>query len=351
MTASLPRQPGVYVFRDHAGRPLYVGKATDLRSRVRSYFGSDDRRKIGPMLREAQAVDHHPCRTPLEAAVLEARLLHALAPRYNRQGTRWNRAAYVRLDTSEPFPRLAVARSHRGKGVVVGPLPSGRMAKLAIEAVETVVPLRRCATKLKLDASGAVGCPPRSAPCAPAQLGVSVCPCAGDVTAERYEPIVARVVRGLTVDGASLLDPLAERIAALAAVERYEEAADTRDRAAALALALRRARRFDALRAAERVELELAGGTTVLLERGVLRATWGAGELPGTGGPIGRGLVPEPEAPPPAGSPLPAEAADELTAVASYLDRYAARVRLLSVEGEWASPLPALATFRPSARR
>ena len=96
-----------------------------------------------------------------------------------------------------------------------------------------------------------------------------------------------------------------------------------RDRAAALAGALRRVRRFDALRAAGRVELALPGGSTAVLDRGVLRAAWSAGELPGLRGPIGRGLVAEPPPPPPAGAPLPAEAADELVAVASFLDRYA----------------------------
>jgi DNA polymerase-3 subunit epsilon len=345
LTASLPRQPGVYVFRDRSGRALYVGKATDLRSRVRSYFSSDDRRSIGPMLREAQAIEHHLCGSALEAAVLEARLLHALAPRYNRQGTRWSKAAYVRLDTGEAYPRLAVARSHRGRGLVLGPLPSARAARLAIEAIETVAPLRRCSARLLPD----VGATPlRAAPCAPAQLGVSLCPCAGGIDADAYGAVVERVVRGLTVDPAALLGPLAERVAALAAAERYEEAADVRDRAGALALGLRRRRRFDALRAAEGVELALPGGFGVRLDRGVLRAAWAPGELPGIGGTIGRGLVPEPPTPPPVGSPLPAEAADELTAVASFLDRYAARIRVVSVEGEWATPLPALPTFRPA---
>lgn len=345
LTASLPRGPGVYIFRDRAGRAIYIGKATDLRRRVRSYFSSDDRRSVGPMLREAQAIDHHRCRSALEAAVLETRLLHALTPRYNRQGTRWSSAAYVRLDTSEAFPRLAVARSHRGRGVVLGPLPSARVARLAIEAIETVAPLRRCSARIRADVEGS---PLRDAPCSSAQLGVSLCPCAGAVAADRYDAIVDRVMRGLTDDPGALLEPLAERIAALAAAERYEEAADMRDRSAALALGLRRRRRFDALRAAERVELELPGGVRVELHRGLLRAAWGADELPGVAGPIGRGLVPEPAVPPPVGSPLPADAADELTAVASFLDRHASRIRVVAVGGEWASPLPAVPTFRPS---
>ena len=110
------------MFRDRGGRPLYVGKATDLRGRVRSYFSSDDRRKTGQLLREATTIDHVECRSPLEASVLEVRLIHQLAPRFNRHLTRSRRYVYLKL-TDEPFPRLAVARVVRAdRGFYLGPL-------------------------------------------------------------------------------------------------------------------------------------------------------------------------------------------------------------------------------------
>jgi DNA polymerase-3 subunit epsilon len=95
MTTSLPRRPGVYLFRGRGGRVLYVGKATDLRARVRSYFSGDDRRKVLPLLREAEGVDHVVCPSPLEAAVLEVRLIHRYLPPYNQRSTRWRRYAYL----------------------------------------------------------------------------------------------------------------------------------------------------------------------------------------------------------------------------------------------------------------
>jgi len=82
----LPRCPGVYLFRDAAGRVLYVGKAKDLRTRVRSYFSGDDRVKIADLLRELAAIDHQPCATELEASVREVRLIQRHRPRYNRRG-------------------------------------------------------------------------------------------------------------------------------------------------------------------------------------------------------------------------------------------------------------------------
>lgn len=84
---ALPHAPGVYLFRDAAGRALYVGKAKDLRSRVRGYFSGagDGRAKVADLLRELAAIDHLPCATELEAAVREVRLIQRLRPRYNRR--------------------------------------------------------------------------------------------------------------------------------------------------------------------------------------------------------------------------------------------------------------------------
>ena len=126
LTAQLPRAPGVYIFRDRAGRPLYVGKASNLRSRVRSYFSSDDRRKIGPMLRETHAIDHIVCHSTLEAAVLESRLIATHLPRYNRQGTGRRRYVYVKLTLNEAYPRLSVVRVPRADGgLYLGPIAVG----------------------------------------------------------------------------------------------------------------------------------------------------------------------------------------------------------------------------------
>jgi DNA polymerase-3 subunit epsilon len=227
---------------------------------------------------------------------------------------------------------------------VIGPLGSVRAARLAAEAVEEVAPLRRCTTRL---AAGLF--PVRESPCAAAQLGAAHCPCAGTVSEADYRTVVDRVVRGLGPEPELLLEPLAARIAGLAAAERFEEAALVRDRAAALAEALQRMRRIDSLRSAERISLALPGGMGAVLERGVLRSSTAAGALEGMGGPIGRGLVPEPPPPPPVGTAVPADSAGELLAVASFLDRYAPRLRVESVEGEWSTPLPRIPSFRPRA--
>jgi DNA polymerase-3 subunit epsilon len=95
MADGLPRCPGVYLFRDAAGRVLYVGKAKDLRTRVRSYFSGDGRVKIADLLRELAAIDHQPCATELEASVREVRLIQHHRPRYNRRSRNPERYCYL----------------------------------------------------------------------------------------------------------------------------------------------------------------------------------------------------------------------------------------------------------------
>jgi DNA polymerase-3 subunit epsilon len=344
LTNALPRGPGVYLFRDRGGRVLYVGKATNLRSRVRSYFSGDTRRKVGQLLRETQAIDHQRCATTLEAAVREVRLIHEHEPRFNRQGTTWQRYPYLKLTLNESFPRLSVVRVARDDGALyLGPLASTRVAKRVAEAIETVVPLRRCTAN--------PGRTARDAPCSSAQLGVSTCPCAGGIDAAAYADIVARAVHGLRHDPMLLLEPLAERMHQLAAEQRFEEATDVRDRATALAHALRRQRRFDALMGAGRVVIEVDGAGGAELHDGRLQRAWGSGDErrsdqltfadAGQDPAAARATSP--------GSPgaVPRELADELTCVAAWLDAQAGRVRLVSAERGLASALPQVPTFTP----
>ena len=334
LTARLPRRPGVYLFRGRGGRVLYVGKAADLRRRVRSYFSGDERRKVSQLLRETESIDHIVCPGPLEAAVLEVRLIHRHLPPFNRRSKLWRRYAYLKLTLGERFPRLSVVRTARpGDGCLyLGPLPSTAAARLVAEAVESAVPIRRCTAR-----------PPkvrRDGPCTPAQLGVATCPCAGTVSDDEYAALVRRVVEGLTGDPSVLLEPLCRRMAALARDERFEEAAAVRDRAAALARALHRQGVLDRLRRAGHLELDVADGAAgrrrLVLAGGRLVDRWapdGTDRLP-----LVRGDDPDPDA------PLPRHLVDELSCVASWLDAEADRVRLVHCDGELASPLPAPAT-------
>ncbi len=335
LTERLPRSPGVYLFKDRVGQVVYVGKATDLRARVRSYFSSDSRRKVGALLREAAAVDHVVCASALEAGVLEVRLIHEHQPRYNQQGRNRDRQCYVKL-TAERFPRLSIVVVPKTDGATyLGPVSSKKVAQLIVDAIHTAVPLRRCTER--------PGRSRRDGPCTAAQLGVSTCPCAGTIDETAYAVLAERVRLGLSARPALLLAPLAERMNALAASERFEEAADLRNRADALASAIVTSRRHTALRRTQ-LDLELPGGVHVSLDSGRLtpprRAATGVESLPW---PVALGAEPESgdhELP-----PSPAEAA-ELGVVSRFLERYADRIRIVHCIGELSHPLDDLPTFK-----
>ncbi|CAB4886002.1 unannotated protein [freshwater metagenome] len=333
LTNHLPRTPGVYLFHDARDEVLYVGKATNLRQRVRSYFGSEDRRKIGPMLREAHRVSYIETPDPLTAGVLELRYLHQLAPRYNKQGTTWGRYCYVRLTLEQAWPRLAIVKDPAALGLHLGPLPSRAMAALVIEAIHTVVPLRRCTARLGRNFVPTPG----AGACTAAQLGVAECPCAGEADAIRYAAAVDMVVRGLTGEPDVLLAPLRERMLRLAAAQRFEEAAAARDRAQALAGAIRRQRMIDDLRGAQRLDLRI-GTTRFEFDHGRLLDASVEGML------TAALPLPAPELTP-LDRPLPRIAADETLCIARYLDANSHRIRLLHCDGQWAQPLMQLASF------
>ena len=336
MTDSLPRSPGVYLFRGRRGEVLYVGRATNLRARVRSYFSTDTRRKTGQMLRETARIDHLACGSTLEAAVLEIRLIHRHEPRFNRQGTTWRRYAYVKLSLGERFPRLSAARTLKDDGgLYIGPLASTSSARTVIDAIHSVVPLRRC--------NGRAPHGPGAGPCVPAQLGLGTCPCSGEADEDHYARIVARAVTGLTTRPDLLIDPLADRMRALAAEERYEEAEEVRCLAAALAGALRRQNRLGRLRESGRLQVRSPGRGGAEFNDGLLVQAWGDEAVghPTLEFPPASGERPVP------GEPIPRDIADELNCVAAWLDSESHLLRLEHCDGTLAEPLARIPTFRP----
>ncbi|HWS44292.1 MAG TPA: DEDD exonuclease domain-containing protein [Acidimicrobiia bacterium] len=312
LTARLPRAPGVYVFRDRDRRVLYVGKATNLRARVRSYFSSDDRRKVPQLLREIASIDHRVCASAFEAEIRELRMIQQLRPRFNRRGKSTRAPAYLTL-TRERFPRLTLVRRAPDDPGALGPFASAAAAHEVREAIEAAVPLRRCTTRVGRRAEIVPG-----PPCVSAQLGVASCPCRGNIDAESYASFVATARRALTVEPELVTRPLEQRMHRLAGDERFEEAAATRDRLQALTAALARRRTVAQWRSVARVVLdtdhgrvEIRNGRVVLDESITVENNEEADEIA------------------------------EILTVARWFDRVAGRagVRLVHVDGELASPL------------
>lgn len=295
----LPRSAGVYLFRDRNGEVIYVGKAKNLRSRVRSYFYGDPRRSVTAMLRELHQIDHVRCSTEIEAEVTEVRLIHAHRPRHNRRSRPPKASHWVRL-TEEEFPRISLARTHRPDDrFALGPFRSRKAAELVMYALWDALPLRRC--------TGRPGS--REGRCQYAQLGVALCPCAGDLPGAEYSSVVAALERGIREDPTLLLNPIADRMRLLAAGQRFEEAGWLRDRHRALARALRERRNWEMLLAAGQV-LARCGPASVLIDGGYFLAGWLGDEAP---------LLPPPTSPTPMTTPPDALVAEEAALLWSFL--------------------------------
>jgi DNA polymerase-3 subunit epsilon len=327
----LPHAPGVYLFRDKQGRVLYVGKAKDLRARVRSYFSGDGRSKVAELVRELAAIDHLPCASELEAGVREVRLIQRHRPRYNRRSRNPERYCYLKV-TRERFPRLSLVRKVLGDGArYLGPFGSSGQAELVKSAIEDALPLRRCTSKL--------GPRVRLPACALLELDRCLGPCGGGVPEAAYAAVVASLEAALEGgDPEPLLAPLRRRMAAYAAEQRYEQAAAARDRLEALSRALAESRRTATLLGTDELVLAMprrAGSEVTVIRGGQLVA---AAVLPAGDQQALARLLAGAAAAEPFEGPPPRHLADEIRLVTGWLDAVAGKAEVLSIRGRLASP-------------
>lgn len=275
MTEDLPRGPGVYLFIDMAGEVLYVGKATNVRARVRSYFSiGESRKKVGSLLKLVHSIQCIETPDPVTAEVYELRIIRRLRPRYNYAGTRSEKYCYVRFTTEEEWPRLVVTKTASSKGITLGPIRTRGMARDVVDAIESVVPLRRCTVRM-----GRNYVAPTDAPvCSAARLGLAECPCSGSADASAYAAIVDTVSRTLNGDADEVVGLLTNRMNAHSQNQRFEEAAFVRDRIETLGKTLNRQAQANALRDGGLQDITHEG-ITYRIDQGVLVESVSGGEV------------------------------------------------------------------------
>jgi DNA polymerase-3 subunit epsilon len=232
--AELPRDPGVYLFRDDSGRVLYVGKSVSIRSRARAHFAPSSPPAV--WTRHATVVDYRTTGSELGALILENRLIKELRPPGNKRLTRRDdRLVYIRCRLDIPFPILEVSPDPAaGHAVTVGPVRGRRLALELVEQLDSLFGLRHCGRRL----------PHREHPSAYGQMGRCLSPCLGDLDPNLYRRRLDEVLALFLGDPADADQPLLRHVygqmRAAAAQQRFERAESLRRRAGRLRTILER---------------------------------------------------------------------------------------------------------------
>jgi excinuclease ABC subunit C len=227
----LPDSPGVYLFKKNK-RILYIGKATSLRDRIKSYFGDDLAQNRGPLLVDmvfqTNKVDFIKTASILEALILEAKLIKENQPKYNTKEKDNKSFNYVVI-TKEDFPRILIVRGReieKGLKYLVkekfGPFTSGEQLKLALRIVRKILPFRD-------------KCLPNSGrPCFNKQLGLCPGVCDGSVTKKEYVKIIKNIKLFFVGKKKQIIKNLKKEMDFFVKIRNFEKAAEVRNKIFAL---------------------------------------------------------------------------------------------------------------------
>ncbi|MDR3045423.1 MAG: excinuclease ABC subunit UvrC [Desulfovibrio sp.] len=226
--SSIPDTPGVYLYKDAAGRILYVGKAKHLRRRIASYFREAAEGAPPPqtpktiaMLRQAERLDTLSTTTEKEALLLEASLIKKHRPRYNIVLRDDKQYVLFRLQKKHPYPRLDIVRAVRRDGAqYYGPFTSAGAARATWKAIHRAFPLRRCTDRALEN---------RVRPCLYHFIGQCLAPCVFDVPQDEYAALVQRVEMLLSGRSGDLVGQLRAEMESASEALEFERAAGLRD--------------------------------------------------------------------------------------------------------------------------
>ena len=224
----LPAAPGVYLFKDEAGRCLYVGKARSLRNRVRHYFrkGNDLHPRIGAMVERARDLEYIVTDSEVEALVLESNLIKEHRPRYNVILRDDKSYPYLKVTLGEDYPRLFLTRRLVDDGSrYFGPYANTGAVQETLNLLKRLFPLRTCREAVLKR---------RDRPCLNYHIKRCLGPCTGGVDRERYRALAGDVCRFLEGRQSEIVARLTREMEEAAANLAFERAAVLRDQVRAV---------------------------------------------------------------------------------------------------------------------
>ena len=223
-----PQTPGVYQMFGKGDEVLYVGKAKQLRNRLRSYFssGGDGRLHIPLLMEKVERVEVILTDTEKEALLLENTLIKKYRPRYNIELRDDKTYVSVRIDLNDPFPMMQVVRQVKNDGAhYFGPYSSASSIRETLKEIYRIFPLRH---------SSIERCSKRGRPCLFYQIGQCSAPCHGKITQSDYRELVAGVIQLLEGRESEVIENLYQRMEQASLELRFEDAARFRDQIGAI---------------------------------------------------------------------------------------------------------------------
>ena len=348
LSEGLPSSPGVYIFRDEQRQPLYIGTTRNLKNRVRSYFtAAETRKRMHDMITLAHYLDYIETPTIIEAEVRELRLIAEKQPRFNRRSKFQEKAVWVKI-TEESFPRLVSVRGQRGLSDDVGwcgPFNGREEATRAIEAIYEVTQIRQCSPRITLNSMKS------ASPCALFDMKKCGAPCVGKESVDTYASHVMTTRVSLHHDATAILNSINQRMKELAEQERFEEAAELRNR---LSSFIRGTARGQRIRSLTRVPHLIAALplSPQSWEFVVIRYGRLAGTAQGTSinyKDVIESLTLTADVVVDNGEILPASHHEEVEVLLRYLSQEG--VRLVDLDGEWSLPIFGSGSARQNLER
>ena len=226
--ALLPEQPGVYLWKDKDGTIIYIGKALNLKHRIKNYLNPAGKDlKTEHLIKNIADLDYIITNSEADAFILEATLVKRYRPKYNIMLKDDKRYPFVKITVNEPFPRIFITRELlKDNAKYFGPYTEVRYLRNTLRDLEWIFPLRSCnrnIPKIKY-----------KQPCMNFQLGKCPAPCIGNISQKDYAKTVNQLLRFFNGRYTELLDELRTEMQNASAELRFEEAGKFRDRIIAI---------------------------------------------------------------------------------------------------------------------
>ncbi|MEZ6093111.1 MAG: excinuclease ABC subunit UvrC [Pirellulaceae bacterium] len=225
---SFPQTPGVYLMKDDAGVVIYVGKATNLRSRAGSYFlkAAAQEMRTAHWVGEIADIDYIDCESEVDALLVESRLIKDIQPRHNKEQKDDKTFPYLQITTGEDFPRVEITREPESKGVkLYGPFTSVNSLRGALQILQKIFKFRTCS----LDIEESDQRWRWFRPCLLANIKQCTAPCNLRISKEAYRKDIKRLMMFLDGKKDRLLKRLEAEMQEASKNLDFEKAAQLRD--------------------------------------------------------------------------------------------------------------------------